>query len=119
MDEMFTNQIPQFPQFGRQGIPASKPELVNPVPDIYPTPGNPPQGWGLTFMLNGGPTGRSDTTGWWAGIANVFFWADRENGIGGMVCSQILPFGDPRVLGLWVELESLAYQGLKTMTREA
>lgn len=119
VDEMFTNQIPQFPQFGRQGLPASKPELVNPVPDIYPTPGNPPQGWGLTFMLNGGPTGRSDTTGWWAGIANVFFWADRENGIGGMVCSQILPFGDPGVLGLWVELESLAYQGLKTMTREA
>ncbi|KFG84866.1 hypothetical protein MANI_022371 [Metarhizium anisopliae] len=118
VDEMFTNQIPQFPQFGRQGLPASKPELVNPVPDIYPTPGNPPQGWGLTFMLNGGPTGRSDTTGWWAGIANVFFWADRENGIGGMVCSQILPFGDPRVLGLWVELESLAYQGLKTMTRK-
>ncbi|OAA44200.1 Beta-lactamase/transpeptidase-like protein [Metarhizium rileyi] len=114
IDEMFRNQIPQFPHFGRQGFPAAKPDLVNPVSDLYPSPGNPPQGWGLSFMLNGGQTGRSETTCWWAGISNLFWWADRENGVGGMVCSQILPFGDLNVLELWFEVESLVYQGLKT-----
>lgn len=61
---MFKNQIPDFPNFGRQGIPAAKPDLTNPAPDIYPVAGNAPQGWGLTFMLsNGGHTGRSRRTG--------------------------------------------------------
>lgn len=61
--EMFNNQIPDFPNFGRQGIPAAKPDLTNPAPDIYPVAGNGPQGWGLSFMLsNGGPTGRSRST---------------------------------------------------------
>ena len=113
VDEMFTNQIPRFPQFGRQGIPASKPDLTNPIPDLYPTDGNSPQGWGLSFMLSGGATGRSDGTGWWAGLANLFWWADRENGIGGMVCSQILPFADPHVMGLWVGVEATVYAALK------
>ncbi|KAK2616242.1 hypothetical protein QQS21_000877 [Conoideocrella luteorostrata] len=117
VDEMFTNHIPKFPQFGRQGIPASKPDLTNPTLDVYPTPGNAPQGWGLSFMLTGGQTGRSEGTGWWAGLANLFWWADRENGVGGIVCTQILPFADPRVLGLWTELESGVYQGLKTATQ--
>jgi CubicO group peptidase (beta-lactamase class C family) len=114
VDEMFTNQIPQFPQFGRQGIAAAKPLITNPITDMYPMPGNPPQGWGLSFMLNGGQTGRSDSTAWWAGVANLFWWADREKGVGGMVCSQILPFGDARVQGLWVELEMGVYRGLET-----
>lgn len=118
VDEMFTNQIPKFPQFGRQGIPASKPGLTHPLPDLYPSPGNPPQGWGLSFMLNGGQTGRSETTGWWAGLANLFWWVDREKGVGGMVCTQILPFGDPRVLGLWVEVEAGVYQGLNSATSD-
>ncbi|RMZ77996.1 hypothetical protein DV737_g4113, partial [Chaetothyriales sp. CBS 132003] len=30
VDEMFKNQIPQFPDFGRQGIVAAKPDLTNP-----------------------------------------------------------------------------------------
>lgn len=43
MDEMFRNQIPEFPNFGSQGIPASKAELTNTIPAIYPVEGNPPQ----------------------------------------------------------------------------
>jgi hypothetical protein len=65
-------------------------------------------------MINGGQTGRSDSTAWWAGLANLFWWADRENGVAGIVCTQILPFGDPNVLGLWVGVEMGVYQGLKT-----
>lgn len=61
--EMFKNQIPQFPNFGRQGMAAAKPDLLNAAPDFYPVADNAPQGWGLTFMLsNGGPTGRSKST---------------------------------------------------------
>lgn len=70
--EMFKNQIPDFPNFGRQGIPAAKPDLTNPAPDIYPVAGNAPQGWGLTFMLsNGGHTGRSRRTGHCRSIPNL------------------------------------------------
>ena len=111
---MFTNQIEKFPDFGRQGIPDAKPDLTNPLPEIYPVEGNPAQGWGLTFMLsNGGPTGRSKKTGFWAGLPNCWWWCDRENGVGGIVCSQILPFGDPSVLGLWFSVESQIYQAIK------
>ncbi|RDW61653.1 beta-lactamase family protein [Coleophoma crateriformis] len=113
VDEMFRNQIKEFPDFGRQGIPASKPDLTNPLPDLYPVSGNPPQGWGLTMMLsNGGATGRSTSAGFWAGLANLWWWCDREKGVAGMVCTQILPFADAKVLGLWVDIESKVYTAL-------
>ncbi|KAG9384028.1 Beta-lactamase family protein [Pyrenophora tritici-repentis] len=113
VDLMFTNQIPQFPDFGRQGIPAAKPDLTYTLPEIYPVEGRPAQGWGLTFMLsNGGSTGRSKSTGFWAGLPNCWWWCDREKGVGGIVCSQILPFGDPKVLGLWFDIETQIYKAL-------
>nr|XP_036586312.1 beta-lactamase family protein [Colletotrichum truncatum]KAF6796719.1 beta-lactamase family protein [Colletotrichum truncatum] len=112
VDEMFTNQIPKFPNFGRAGIPDAKPEYTNPLADLYPVPGNPPQGWGLTFMITGGPTGRSDKTAFWAGLPNLFWWCDRENGVAGMICSQILPFGDSSVMGLWAQVETAIYKAL-------
>ncbi|KAH7355786.1 beta-lactamase/transpeptidase-like protein [Pyrenochaeta sp. MPI-SDFR-AT-0127] len=113
VDLMFTNQVEQFPNFGRQGIPDAKPDLTNPLGEIYPVEGNPPQGWGLTFMLsNGGPTGRSKSTGFWAGLPNCWWWCDREKGVGGIVCSQILPFADIKVLGLWFGIETQIYQAL-------
>jgi hypothetical protein len=113
VDTMFTNQVEKFPDFARQGIPAAKPDLTNPIPEIYPVEGNPPQGWGLTFMLsNGGPTGRSKSTGFWAGLPNCWWWADREKGVGGIICSQILPFADAKVLGLWFNVEEQVYQAL-------
>jgi CubicO group peptidase (beta-lactamase class C family) len=112
IDEMFRNQIPNFPNFGRQGILAAKPDLTNAIPEIYPVPGNEPQGWGLTFMLTGGATGRSAGTGFWAGLPNLWWWCDREKGVAGIVCTQVLPFADMKVLGLWVDIESKVYQAL-------
>lgn len=113
VDEMFRNQIPNFPNASRQPIPAAKPDLTNPISELYPVAGNPPQGWGLTFMLaNGGATGRSKTTGHWAGLANLWWWCDRENGVAGLVCTQILPFADANVLGLWVGIEAEVYKAL-------
>lgn len=110
---MFRNQISEFPDFGRQGIPPAKPWLTNPLPDLYPIPREQPQGWGLTFMLTGGPTGRSDGTATWAGLSNLWWWCDKEKGIAGIVCSQVLPFADPKVLGLWFAVETAIYEELK------
>ncbi|KAH6985346.1 beta-lactamase/transpeptidase-like protein [Ilyonectria destructans] len=93
VEEMFRNQVTRFPNFGRQFIPAAKIDLTNPIPEPYPVPGNPAQGWGLTFMLsNGGAIGRSAGTGHWAGLPNLWWWCDRENGVAGIVCTQILLF---------------------------
>ncbi|KAI9733618.1 MAG: hypothetical protein M1834_003220 [Cirrosporium novae-zelandiae] len=114
VDEMFRNQIPDFPNFGRKGIPASKPPITNPVPEIYPVPGNPPQGWGLTFMLTGGgATGRSTSTAMWSGICNLWWWCDREKGVAGMICSQILPYVDMPVLRLCADIETTVYKALE------
>jgi len=92
---MFKNQIPQFPDFARNLTPPSKPHYVNSAPEMYPQANNPAQGWGLSFfsLLQPGPTGRAAGTAWWSGLANLVWWADPENGIGGMIASQILPFG--------------------------
>lgn len=113
VDTMFTNQIPQFPNFGRRPIPAVKPDLAREIDEFYAVAGDPPQGWGLTFMLsNGGATGRSQGTGHWAGIANNWWWCDREKGVAGMVATQILPFGDDKVHDLWEQVETEVYRGL-------
>jgi len=102
VQKMFTNQIPEFPNFARNPIPAIKPDLTNPIPELYPQPPEQPQGWGLTFMLtiHPGATGRGSSTGWWAGLPNLYWWCDRENGVAGIICSQILPFAGecPQVL---------------------
>jgi len=95
VDEMFENQIPEFPNFARQGLEPARPEYANGAPEFYPQGGNPPQGWGLTFFLTiqAGETGRGENTAWWAGISNQFWWCDRQRGVAGMICGQILPFG--------------------------
>lgn len=110
---MFTNQVPDWPDFGRTPTVAIRPNLVQPSPELYPVPENPPQGWGLTFMMpNGAMTGRSKSAVFWAGLANLFWWCDREAGVAGFVCTQILPFGDMNVLQMWGQLEYVIYQAL-------
>jgi methyl acetate hydrolase len=73
-----------------------------------------PKSWGLSFQINEAPasTGRPAGTLMWAGLANSFFWIDRENGIGGAYLSQILPFGDAASLDLFFELEKAVYDSL-------
>lgn len=114
VNEMFKNQIPQFPDFARAGIPAAKPEYTNPAPELYPQEGNPAQGWGITFMITqeAGATGRGKNTAWWAGIINSFWWCDREKGVAGFIAGQMLPFGDPAIMGAWGACEAAVYAGL-------
>ncbi|KAF2721836.1 beta-lactamase/transpeptidase-like protein [Polychaeton citri CBS 116435] len=114
VDTMFENQVKEFPDFARAGIADAKAEQTNAIPELYPQAGNPPQGWGLSFMLTQepGPTGRGRNTAWWAGIANLFWWCDREKGVAGMIASQVMPFGDPNVMGQWGVCEAACYAAL-------
>lgn len=59
-----------------------------------------------------GATGRGANTAWWAGIANLFWWADREKGVAGMIASQVMPFGDLNVMGQWGACEAAVYASL-------
>lgn len=114
VDAMFANQIPHFPDFARQTIVISKPDLSNSAPELYPQPGSPPQGWGLSFMITQEPgaTGRGRNTAHWAGIVNLYWWCDREKGVAGMIASQVLPYGDPTVVGQWFACEAAVYDAL-------
>lgn len=73
-----------------------------------------PKSWGLTFQINenAAHTGRPAGTLMWAGLANSFFWIDRQNNIGGAYMSQILPFGDEKSLNLFYDIETAVYQSL-------
>lgn len=70
--------------------------------------------WSLPFMVNEeiAPTGRPAGGQGWAGLANLFYWVDRDNGIGGFWATQILPFGDPTSFGEYLAFESAAYSSL-------
>ncbi|MCP3911961.1 MAG: beta-lactamase family protein [Actinomycetia bacterium] len=73
-------------------------------------PGSP-KSWGLSFQINEEPasTGRPAGTLMWAGLANSFFWIDRQNGIGGCYLTQILPFADPGTLDTYLGFEKAVY----------
>lgn len=67
--------------------------------------------WSLPFMLNNevAPTGRPAGALGWAGLANLFYWIDRDNGFGGFWATQILPFGDPTSFASYLDFESALY----------
>lgn len=70
--------------------------------------------WSYTFMVNDeeAPTGRPAGAIGWAGLANLFYWIDRKNGIGGFWATQILPFADaPSFVG-YMDFETAAYKNL-------
>jgi methyl acetate hydrolase len=71
--------------------------------------------WALSFMVNDdtAPTGRPAGALGWAGLANLFYWIDRQNGFGGYWATQILPFGDPASFGAYVDFETAFYNSLR------
>ncbi|OJD19418.1 hypothetical protein AJ78_00592 [Emergomyces pasteurianus Ep9510] len=87
VDLMFENHIPHMPNFGRQGL-------------------------GLVFHDHEQFDGK-EREGMRAGIANLFWWCDREHGIAGVICTQILRFADPKLVPLWFDVEKQVYDGLK------
>ncbi|WP_050630481.1 serine hydrolase domain-containing protein [Bradyrhizobium viridifuturi] len=71
--------------------------------------------WALSFMINDeqAPTGRPAGALGWAGLANLFYWIDRQNGFGGYWATQILPFGDPASFIGYMNFETAFYESLK------
>jgi methyl acetate hydrolase len=70
--------------------------------------------WALTFMVNDteAPTGRPAGAIGWAGLGNLFYWIDRQNGVGGFWAMQILPFGDAVSFAGYVDFETAVYKSL-------
>jgi len=73
-----------------------------------------PKSWAYTFMINDedAPTGRPAGALAWAGLANLYYWIDRRNKIGGYWATQILPFADAISVGRYLEFETAAYNAL-------
>lgn len=82
---------------------------------MYPQPGNPPQGWTFGGFLTPtpSPTGRGANAIWWMGLANCFWWIDRERGVTGVIAAQVLPNGDPKVLTALFLAEKAIYDNLE------
>jgi len=72
------------------------------------------KGWSYSFQYTDDPfpTGRPTGAIGWAGLANLFYWIDRENGFGGYWATQILPFADASSFTGFVEFETAAYDAL-------
>jgi methyl acetate hydrolase len=91
-------------------LPGAIPSLSNDA-EFFP---GMPKSWGLTFMINEekAPTGRPAGELAWAGLANLYYWIDRKNGIGGYWATQILPFVDPASVSGYFAFETAVYDHL-------
>lgn len=97
------------------------------LPGVIPTLSNDaeffpgmPKSWALTFMINDedAPTGRPAGALAWAGLANLYYWIDRKNGLGGFWATQIFPFADPTSVGGYLDFEKAVYDATR-MSRAA
>lgn len=88
---------------------------VGPIPTVDPAisfdvdllPGTTKK-WGLLGMINmtESPLGRSAGSLFWAGLSNCYYWVDWAKGNTGVLFSQLLPFGDAKVLATFDQFES-------------
>jgi methyl acetate hydrolase len=93
-----------------KALPGAIPSLSNDA-EFFP---GMPKSWGLTFMINDeqAPTGRPAGELAWAGLANLYYWIDRKNGVGGFWATQILPFADPVSVPGYLDFEKAVYDHL-------
>jgi methyl acetate hydrolase len=95
--------------FLKTAIPSASPDVD--LPQMFP---GDDLKWGLSFLINmkQGPAGRSAGTLSWCGLANTYFWVDPAKRVAGVICTQILPFVDPRVMDLYTKFERGVYQAV-------
>ena len=93
-----------------KGLPAVDPFLTN-YAEFFP---GMPKSWALSFMINDedAPTGRPAGALAWAGLANLYYWIDRQNGVGGFWATQIFPFADGTSVGGFMDFETAIYNNL-------
>ncbi len=58
------------------------------------------------------PTGRPAGELGWAGLANLYYWADRRTGIAGYWAAQVFPFFDEPCLTSYLDFETAVYAGV-------
>jgi CubicO group peptidase (beta-lactamase class C family) len=70
--------------------------------------------WGLSFLINTTktPQGRSPGSLAWAGLANSFYWIDPSRRLVGVIATQVLPFFDPKAIGLFRDFETATYKAI-------
>ncbi|KAE9574324.1 hypothetical protein CGMCC3_g9572 [Colletotrichum fructicola] len=119
IDEMFTDQISDKPRYSNKFIPVSKPTLARPTP-LTAMPEDHTEGWGLSFSISHQPssTGRPAGAASWEGLANLYWFADRKNKLGGIIATQIAPYGDPYVLECSDKVETEIYKIIASRTTE-
>ncbi len=92
---------------------------VSALPGVIPSLSNDAEflpgvskSWSLPFMVNDeqAPTGRPAGGLGWAGLGNLYYWIDRDNGYGGFWATQVLPFGDATSFGGYLEFETALYR---------
>ena len=88
-------------------LKTTNPTLSNDV-DFFP---GIPLRWGLGHMINmePGPNGRSAGSLTWAGLLNTYYWIDPKKRIAAVFMTQVLPFADERVLGVYRRFEHGIY----------
>lgn len=93
-----------------KALPAVQPHLTN-AAEFFP---GLSKSWALTFMVNDedAPTGRPAGSLAWAGLANLYYWIDRRNGVAGFWGTQIFPFADPASVGGYLDLETAVYRSM-------
>jgi methyl acetate hydrolase len=94
-----------------KGLPGVIPSLSNDA-EFFP---GMSKSWALTFMVNDeqAPTGRPAGALAWAGLANLYYWIDRQNGIGGFWATQVFPFADPTSVGGYLDWETAVYSSVR------
>ncbi|KAJ0421682.1 beta-lactamase family protein [Aspergillus carlsbadensis] len=111
--EMFKDQIPNTPRYSNVCIPVAKPLLANPTP-LAPMPDNHTEGWGLSFSIShfAEKSGRAAGSGSWEGLANLYWFADRERNVGGVIATQVFPYGDKYVVECSERMETEIYKSI-------
>ena len=106
VDAAFRNQI------GELDFPAEIP-TADPVSSESLNLG-PGYKWGYGLLLNEAdqPSRRRAGSGAWAGLFNTHFWIDRTSGICASIYSNLLPFGAPAALQLYLDYETALYAAL-------
>lgn len=112
---------------GRVLSPATLAEAGRPGPAMTPLPSvqpgiahamelhpGVPTAWSALGMVTQEalPTGRSAGSIAWAGLANLYWWVDRERGVAGLWATQLLPFLDPAAYAAATDFEEAVYAHL-------
>ncbi len=90
-----------------RGLPAVAPARTNDA-EFFP---GMAKSWAMSFMVNDAdaPTGRPAGSLAWAGLANLYYWIDRRNGVGGFWAAQVFPFADAACMAAYLDFETAVY----------